>query len=295
MAGWRTLGLLLALRLLAPGAADLERLIDSGDLARARHELKTLVAQSGETARTLFLEAVILHRERRYVESLERLQSCLRKDPDRADGYKLAGLNLVALGREAFAGPYFENAAELAPADPKAQYYLGLHYLTRKSFPEAEPPLRRAVKLDPRDLDARCVLGIVLEQLGREPEAAREYEEAIRLERTARHRNAKPFLYLGRLHFGAERYQQSVEVLSIAAGIAPADVEVLVSLGQALEKAERSEEGEARYLEAARLAPDDKRPHFHLMRIYRSRRMTEKALYHMRRFRELEETSAQAK
>ena len=80
---------------------------------------------------------------------------------------------------EAF--PFYEKAAETAPAWAEAWFGLGACQWALKQPAPAEAALRRAVELAPADWQARQFLGCVLCDVGRKAEA-REMLESIPLD-----------------------------------------------------------------------------------------------------------------
>jgi predicted Zn-dependent protease len=132
-----TVLLLAFLFALCAGAESLEQLVDANRLAEARLRLREVVAASGNSARTQLVEAMILYREGRHLDSMRRLQDLLGPEQRESGVYKLFGLNLVAVRREADAEPFFRAAAQLAPEDTTAQYYLGMAELSLKRYTQA--------------------------------------------------------------------------------------------------------------------------------------------------------------
>jgi Flp pilus assembly protein TadD len=75
----------------------------------------------------------------------------------------------------------FEEAARLAPRDPRARYDLGIAQLRAGRAAAAERSLRDAVRLEPDNAYSRIALGSALSTLGRSDEARAEAEHALRL------------------------------------------------------------------------------------------------------------------
>ena len=61
-----------------PLLKTVEGLIDSNRLVEAREKLKETAARPGETYQTLFLEAKILFKEDKHLESIKVLERCLQ-------------------------------------------------------------------------------------------------------------------------------------------------------------------------------------------------------------------------
>jgi len=269
-------------------ALTLERLIDLGQLDDARAKLREQFAKQGERPRLLFLEAMILYREKQYLQSVQRLERSLALSDRDPDVYKLAGLNLVSVGRRDLAGPYFEAAVELAPRDFMARYYLGLHELSDRRYDRAEAILRDVITLKPDYVDAHILLGVTEEQRGKEEEAIRTYHHAIELGEQQGLKRDAPFLYLARLLISLHRHEQSLPPLRRAVEMDAESSEARTLLGQALTHLGRYDEALPVLMDAATLAPQDKTAHFLLMTVYKRLGKKDEAAHHMQLFLTLE-------
>jgi Flp pilus assembly protein TadD len=267
----------------------IEKLIDQGRLTEARAKLQEQLAKEGERPRLLLCEAMILYREQQYLDSIRKLERVLSLDDTDPDVYKLAGLNLVSLGREELAAPYFEKAVELAPGDFMARYYLGLHQLTSKQYAQAEMTAREVLKLNPKYVDAWLLLGVAQEQLGKEAEAIQTYRQASEITEQQPLKSEMPFLYLARLLVSLQKFEPSLPPLKRAVAINPKSPEALALLGRALSRLEQYAEALPILLEAVKLAPQEKTSHYLLMTIYQKLGKADEAQREMQIFRALEE------
>ncbi len=265
-----------------------EKLIDLGRLQEAREKLREQSAKQGEHPRILLFEAMILYKEKQCVESIRKLERSLSLYDADPDVYKLIGLNLVSLGKEDLAGRYFETAGELAPRDFMARYYLALYQLTSKEFKRAEASSQAVIKLNPKYVDAYLVLGVAQEQLGQEAAALQTYQQAIKVAEQQPRKTEMPALYLARLLISLQRYEQSLPPLQKVVAINQKSAEALTFIGLVLSRLERYEEAIPSLQEAARLAPQDKSPHYLLMGVYQKLGNTSEAQREMQIFRALE-------
>lgn len=257
--------LLFALTLsLAAGADTVEALIDAGRLAEAR----SLLDARPRNARTVFLEAMILHKERRHRESLVKLASVEEALKDRPEFLKLSGLNLIALGSTLPAGPYFQRAVDLAPDDAMARYYLGLFRLRTREPVPAEAEFRRSLALDARHIDTHFMLGLALEQQGKTEAALAAYERAAVVAADRGERYAPPHLYAGRLLYGIGRFADSIVHLRDAVQADPESAEAWFQLGKSLEQTGAATEAESAYRKALAQNPGDKSVRYRLMHLY---------------------------
>jgi tetratricopeptide (TPR) repeat protein len=271
----------------------IEKLIDLGRLPEAREKLREQFAKEGERPRLLLFEAMILYREKQYIESVRKLERVLSLHDSDPDVYKLIGLNLVSVGKADLAERYFEKAVALAPRDFMARYYLGLHQLTSKQYAQAEAGLRETIKLNPNYVDAWLLLGVAREQLGDEADALQTYRQAVTLAEQQTTKTETPYLYLARLLIARQEFAQSLPSLRRAVAINPQSAEALTLLGRVLSRLEQREEALRVLQEATRLAPQDKTPHYLLMSLYQKLGKGEEAQREEQLFRALEEKENQ--
>jgi tetratricopeptide (TPR) repeat protein len=254
----------------APGQLpSIEQLIDGGRLSEAREQLRKLAAAEGESARTLFLEAVMLNREKRFQESNGFVEKALRLEPTSAVAWKLAGLNLVGLGHEAKAEDYFARAVELDPKDAMARYYLGMSLLSQHFAERAERVFREALLLNPAYPDTWCVLGLALETQGKELEAVKAYQENIEVAEKLGSTSGKPYLCWARYLTAQQRYADALPAIERALAANSEDPEALRLMGKSLAGLGR-EKAALDYLErAVSIDPKDRAAQYQLVLLYR--------------------------
>jgi len=247
----------------------IERLIESGKLSEARESLKEHIAKSGETYKSLYLDALILFKENQFLESLKKLERSLRLEKRDPAVHKLAGLNCVVLERYDVARSFLEAAAELAPNDPLNRYYLGRLYYTIQRFPQAVTEFEHVVRLNPSLVKGYDNLGLALEAVGNEEAATEAYRKAIDLSEQQRLRNEWPYLNLGKFLSTKNRYQESLQLLEKAVQINPKSAEACYVLGKVLNKLGRDAEALEALKHSALNDPGYDEPHYLLSRIYR--------------------------
>jgi tetratricopeptide (TPR) repeat protein len=150
---------------------------------KASEDFRRALELDPERADIHLTYAEILRSEKKFPEAAEQYGSVLQHEPRNADA--LLGLTQaqIELGR-------FEDARrqlEAVPAEKRetAEYLWvsGLLELRTDHFDRAEPLLRKALDLDPRNLDACYNLMLCLAGLGREGEAAQMRARFERLEK----------------------------------------------------------------------------------------------------------------
>jgi tetratricopeptide (TPR) repeat protein len=249
-------------------AADVpvERLIDQGRLAEAR----AVLAQSppADARRAALLEAMILYRESKPGEALAKLRPQLDAGDASADSYKLAALCLVATGEKREAGRYIRQAVARKADDAMAQYYLGLFLMDGRDFDGAAASLREAIRLNPAYPDSYTMLGLALEESGQEEAALEQYREGVaRVERLGLPRPSA-YIYPARFFQARGRNAEAFPLLDLALKADPRSAEAWLLKGKAHAELSEIPAAITALEKAAALAPNDKRPHFQLMRVY---------------------------
>src|SRR5215471_19005338 len=95
----------------------IQKLIDLGRLQEAQRQLKEQKAVQGETPESLFLEGLILFKQKHYDESLQKAERSLALGFRDLEVYKLLAFDGVVLNRLEVVEPALNKALELAPSD----------------------------------------------------------------------------------------------------------------------------------------------------------------------------------
>jgi tetratricopeptide (TPR) repeat protein len=246
----------------------IETLIEQGQLQEAEQKLKEEIAARGQTYKTFYLEAFILFKEKRFMESLEKLERSFSLEKHDPEVQKLAGLNWVVLNRLDNAEPFLKSAAQLAPNDYLAHYYLGRLYYTAQRFSEAESEFQKVLKLNPYFVKGHDNLGLTLEALGNEQPAIQSYLRAIELNEQQNLQNEWPYLNLAKFLLALNRYQESFTWAKKSTQMNPRSAEAFYTLGKVLDKLGKDVEA-LEALEASRQNDSNfAETHYLLSRIY---------------------------
>jgi tetratricopeptide (TPR) repeat protein len=163
---------MIRLELHEPAETELRRAIAADPRAPQAHVLLGQLA----VARARLDEGVALFRQAIVVNPLDAMAYYrLGEAYSRQQKWDEA---ITALQQSLWINPYFSGP----------YIVLGRAYMTRKAPATAEGMLRRAVEYDPNNRSAHYLLGQALQALGREDEAAREFEIAARLSESAQQR-----------------------------------------------------------------------------------------------------------
>ncbi len=270
--------------------ATLEKLIEAGRLTQAREALAKLHAAQEQTPTTRYLEAKLLFRERRFVDSLRQLEPLISKSSGlvQVEANKLAGLNYAQLNRLDLAEPFLKAATELAPGDALAHFHLGMLFYTTSRFAAAENEFRQTVTLQPAFAKAYDGLGLALEELGRDEDALRAWRKAVELLESQKLRDGSPSLNLGKFLLTKNRWAESLPLLQKAAQLSPNSAEAWFLWGKALFKSDQAASAVKALTQAVQLASDYAEAHYLLSRIYLYQGRAEEAQKELRIFQELQ-------
>lgn len=149
----------------------------AGQLAEAEAGyLEVLRRRPAEPKALHFLGLLQFHRGDREC-GIERVLHSLRSDPGNARAWNDLGGMFVAIGRAADAKDAYRRATEAAPKIAEGWYNLGICLRKENNFEIAISSLREAIACDANYSRAYEVLGMLLYQLGRAPEATKVYAD----------------------------------------------------------------------------------------------------------------------
>jgi tetratricopeptide (TPR) repeat protein len=137
---------------------------------------------------------------------------------------------------------------------PEAHYSQGLKYFNEKKIEEAEKELLQAVKIDPRNEKAFCLLGIVSSMRGKNEVALSMLQEAIKLkpEYLQAHFN------LATIYYQSGNLPEAIKEVETVLAYKPADSLVFRrKLGAFYTEAGRYDEAVQQYEEALKENPKD--------------------------------------
>jgi tetratricopeptide (TPR) repeat protein len=241
-----------------------KRLIESGLLEQAQENLQSEIKAHGENHETLYLEGLILSRQKRFREALSKLQQSLEFDKRDFEIYKQLALNAVALDRLDIAEPALKTTIELAPDEHMAHFHLGLLYFTTNRFALAEGQFQKVTELRPAYMKGHEYLGLAQEELEKDEPALQSYQKAVELTEQQGLKDESSYLRLAKFLWVRNRIDESVAPSRRAVELNPKSAEahfilgrLLYRLGQdeeALRSLRRSTEIDAKFAEAYYLA-----------------------------------------
>jgi tetratricopeptide (TPR) repeat protein len=203
-------------------------------------------------------------------------------------------MSYVVLGRRDWARPELQKLVASAPRSALYRYWIARLDYDDGRHAAAVGGLLQAIALDRRMVKAHDNLGLCYEALGRDDDALRSYQEAVRLNREAAPRSPWPPLNLGLLLSRLDRLDEAEPLFRESVGIDSRFPQGHYQLGTALEKKGRAEEAVKELEEAARLDPSYAEPPYALARLYRRLGDTGKAERALERFLALKKEKGQA-
>ena len=273
----------------------IDKLIETNRLQEARERLQEEIRAHGESYGTLFREAKLLFRERKYRDSLRVLERSLAFNQQDPEAYKLVASNAILIKRIDIAEQALKTAQKLAPNDYLVCFHLGALYYTDSQFSRAQPPLEKSLSLNPDYVPARLFLGLTLEELGQEQSAIDCYRRAIKIAERSGFKGDQPYLYLGRLLYRQNRMDDSLPYLQKAVDANPQSCEGLCLLARALIHKSRQAEAIAALNQCRRADPRYPEAHYLLSRLYVKQGKTEEAARELSLFQELKRNESDKK
>jgi tetratricopeptide (TPR) repeat protein len=180
----------------------------------ATREVKEAIRLSENYAAAHTNLAVLLADLGRWAEAEKEAVEAIRLNPRVPETHANLGIILRKQGKAKEAIELFRVAVGLNPDDAKwhSNLALCLNDLVKqtqdvKLLPEAESHGRLAVQLGPKIAMAHSHLGVILLSLGQNEEAARSFDEAIRLDSTL----TEAWFNLGLANFNLQRFDESVK------------------------------------------------------------------------------------
>jgi tetratricopeptide (TPR) repeat protein len=262
-------------RALARGSLSLANLeafvlIALGQLERAGAVISDVLAREPYNKEALFAAAELDIALGRAGDALKRYREVVRRYPDDRRVLVSLALALGSLGDEEGARSFIERALAEHPDDYRVYYYAAYLDAQAGRFAAAIGHTERALFFRPGYPPARSLLASLRYRSGQYEEAARLADEAIALNRddtAAWYLKGMAFTRLG-------RYADAMAVLSVAAAIDPGDEFVRAVLEELL-IAHTALEDPGRVRWAAW--------HFNRARAFRTRNLTDQALFEYRR------------
>src|SRR5438067_8637984 len=199
----------------------------------------------------LFSDAMADSHHGQYDQSIEKLNTALKTDPDSVPGHYLQGLNYYRTHEFPKSVAELERVLQLSPNYALAAFQLGLAYGRNGDFDKSISMLQRALELDPTNFDAAYNAGVAYLQKKMVPEAAAAFRRSLEIapDYALAHRSlGEVLLYQGET-------ENALIELHRAAELAPDDQRTHLALAQALKAKGLDEQAQEEIHKAQQLQP----------------------------------------
>jgi tetratricopeptide (TPR) repeat protein len=203
------------------------------------------------STRTLFHEAVSLHRQGRISQAREAYEAILGTEPANIDALHLLGVLFSQANDHLRAVALIDKAIALHPDNAIFHSNRGVALLALKRFGEAVASYDRAIAIQPDIGEAHYNRAIALDALGRFEEAAAGFDRAIAL----RSDNAEACQKRGVALQKCRRFEEAIASYDRAIDIRPDHAEAFCNRGIALAALGRFDEAIASYDRAVAIRP----------------------------------------
>ena len=188
-------------------------------------------------------------------DALASVQNLVRQHPQSAQAQLLLGRMLLRKGDWAGASAALEKAVAGLPGNAEAHARLGYAYQFTRRAPEALAAYRKAVELDPKNLDYRTTYGIIL---GINKDYAGGVAELNKVIASPGYKSPDAYLNLGWLYRNMEprRADESVAAYKKALELDPTNEQAALGMAWAYSYLKRYDDSIAAFNKAMQLEPD---------------------------------------
>ena len=178
LAGWMLIGALLSGCTLAP-VAEKQGFEASRDRVTASDE-----TSAAKRARVRMELASAYFARNQFTTALDEVKLALVADPNLGEAYNLRGLIYAALGDQSIAEESFRRALQINPRDVDSMHNFGWFLCQHRRYPEAADLFTRALEHPSYSGGARTLLasGVCEARSGRWPEAEASLKRAFELD-----------------------------------------------------------------------------------------------------------------
>ncbi len=265
---------------------SIARLIESGQLQEAQKQLNQELAHQGETPDTLYLEALLLFKQKQHEKSEQKLKRSLSLDKDDPEAYLLLARNAVVLNQMELAETALKTSIQLAPKGSLAHLHLGLLYYTTNRFFLAESEFQAVVRLDPTYMKGYDLLGLAQEELQQAEVIIATYQKAIEIAERQHLHDESPYLHMAKFLWRKNRYPESLPFAKRAVEVNPESSAANGVLGMVLDILGQPEQAVKALQKSIQIDPQYAEAHYVLSRIYLKQGKQEEAQKEMQIFKE---------
>lgn len=223
-----------------------------GRLDGAEERYRKALALDPANAAALERLGILLGKAGRHAEALEQFEALLRLKPEESEAWRLSAVAFHELGRLDPAEECYRKALALDGNNANALEGLGALLVGEGRHGEALEQFELLNRLA-ESPEARLLLAVALQTLGRQEEAEAQYRRSLMLEPG----NVLALEGIGRLFLSAARYLEATECLERLIKQQPDDAEGWRLSATALRMIGRNEQAAEQYRKALGLDPTD--------------------------------------
>ncbi len=244
------------------------KLIQARDYKAAVPVLEQVVSACPTQTQALLALAKAQLLSAQYNASLDTADRLLAQQPENVAALVAKAQTQYFLARDSESEATLEHASAIAPNNEQAHYWLGREYYHDSRAEAARDQFLAALKINPKSYKAWENLGLCYAALQQDGQAFQAYLKAIDLVHLDYPKEEWPYVDMAELLLRRGDYKLAFDTAVEAAQRNPASASAAYCAGKALLKLERFELS-AKWMErAAKLDPNDPRPHYSLVLLY---------------------------
>jgi tetratricopeptide (TPR) repeat protein len=251
--------------------AELDALIAQHEYAHAEQIVGQCLARGGDPAVSYFQIGKVYFDHEEWQRSAGFLEKSLKFQSANDQAHELLGLDWRELHRPDDAEAELLEAAKQNPSNRANAYFAGHQLLLDGKFESALPYLYRALEWKPLHSQALQALGLAQARLGNYGLAESYYRKAIGASEASDDHHYSALVNLSvllLLGHDSARIEEGLSCAQLAVNLQPDSPDAHFLAGKALFKLGRLREASPELARAAKLNPEDSKPHFLLARIY---------------------------
>jgi Tfp pilus assembly protein PilF len=179
-------------------------------------------------------------------------EETLKKYPDSITSYKFIGYLYMERGRNDLAASYFRAGLERSPYEPTLLNGLAGVHIRKGDLKKAEELLRKANRVDPKDSDTYCNLGVLYYEKGDMDQGRFYLQKALEIDS----KNAFAHVNLGVILYNRNQWEEAVREFERALESSPSSIEPYLNLALAYEQKGLWDKAESNLKRALDYAPD---------------------------------------
>jgi tetratricopeptide (TPR) repeat protein len=220
-------------------------LAENGQAPQAVYELNYALKLNPRLASAHFALGNLYMNQKMWRDAINSLQATVKENPQHQRAWFLLAVCYGKVHEAPTKRTLLERLTRERPDEPTYQKELAYEYLFFNQFAQAEACAQRALKVKPKDVEARYILGRALAELADVPNEYRQAQRELDVALRADAHNPHGRLALGILHFRKGDYAPAARELEHAIAHGVPETKAKMLLGQAYLRLGREREGKS--------------------------------------------------